>query len=82
MNELNEVVLVPISLGSHVEKISALPSVNISLFVISVLKIRSTFAVNLTATVNLVSFKCDAGSAGVTKSFNQSTTGTLKCFYS
>lgn len=35
------------------EKISALPSVNISLFVISVLKIRSTFAVNLTAAVNL-----------------------------
>ena len=77
VNELNEgateLYLYPISLVLHVEKISALPSVNISLFVISVLKIRSTFAVNLTAVVNLVTLKCVAISADITKSFNQNT---------
>lgn len=39
------------------------------------------FPVNLAATVNLVAFKSDAISAGVTKSFNQNAIGTLTGFY-
>ncbi len=77
MNEVKGhwVVLVPLSLGLHVEKISALPSVNISLFVISVPEIRSTFAVSLTAAVNLIAFKCNTVSVGVTKTITQNTIG-------
>lgn len=49
MNKMNDfkskVVLATVALGLHVKKVSANPSVDISLFLILVLKIRSAFVI-------------------------------------